>query len=265
MKISIASYAFHGLMYAGKMDVFGYLESCRYRYQLSSADIWNGFFPSIDPDFLQKVKEGLVERELVLANLCVDGPHIWEDDPAAREKNYQGALAYLRAAEFLGARTMRVDAGGLGETFSSEQFDLIVQRYREYAQFAFDHGFRVGPENHWGAEVVPANMKRICEAVNHPGFGMLLHFRGNSGDAEIAPWAMHTHISWDISENCLAESLTKLRDSGYTGYYGIEHHTGTNEYSEVAIQVAKVRDLGGRWEELHTAQTGPADNPMIPV
>jgi sugar phosphate isomerase/epimerase len=264
MKISVASYAFHGLLYAGKMDIFGYLESCRYRYHLSAADIWNGFFPSIEPDFLAKVKEGMDERELELANLCVDGPHIWEDDPNVREEHYQNALAYLDAARTLGARTLRIDAGGMGETYTSEQFDLIVRRYREYAQIAHDHGFRVGPENHWGAEAVPENMKRICEAVDHPGFGVLLHFRGTPGDALMAPWAMHTHISWDITEKSLPESLNMLRATGYAGYYGIEHHTGTNEYSEVDIQVAKVRDLGSRWAALHTTHSGPEDNPMIP-
>lgn len=265
MKISIASYAFHGLLYAKKMDVFGYLESCRYRYQLNSADIWNGFFPTIEPDFLTNVKEGLAERELELANLCVDGPHIWEDDPAEREAHYQDALAYLQAARFLDAKTIRIDAGGKGDTFTSEQFDLIVRRYKEYAQFAYDHGFKVGPENHWGAEVVPENMQRLCQAVDHPGFGVLLHFRGNAGDALIAPYAMHTHISWEISEQHLEESLNMLRDAGYQGYYGVEHHTGKNEYTEVAVQVAKVRDLGSRWAALHLVEAGPADNPMIPA
>lgn len=265
MKIAVASYSFHGLLHAGKMDIFGYLESCRYRYQLQSADIWNGFFPTIEPDFLSKVKEGLVERDLELANLCVDGPHIWEDDPAQREAHYQNALAYLRAAEYLGARTIRIDAGGKGDTFTGEQFDLIVRRYKEYAQIAYDYGFKVGPENHWGPEFVPANMRRICEAVDHPGFGVLLHFRGTSGDAEIAPWAMHTHIMWDISENCLPGCLDMLRDTGYEGYYSVEHHTGANEYSEVAIQIAKVRDVISRWANLHVERSGPAKNPMIPA
>ena len=40
MQISVASYAFHGLLKRGQMDLFGYLESCRYRYHLASADIW---------------------------------------------------------------------------------------------------------------------------------------------------------------------------------------------------------------------------------
>ena len=238
MKISIASYSFHGLLAEGKMDVFGYLESCKFRYHVQSADIWNGMFPTTDEVFLKKVKEGLEERELVLANLCVDGPHIWEDDPAAREKNYKDALTYLHAAEFLGAKTIRIDAGGRGDTFTEEQFDLIVRRYKEYAQFAYDRGFKVGPENHWG----PETMKRICQAVDHPGFGMLLHFRGNVGDALMAPWAMHTHISWDIAEHHLGESLKILKDVGYQGYYGVEHHSAKDEYYMVSIQLAKVRN-----------------------
>ena len=202
---------------------------------------------STEAEYLTKVKEALAERELGLANLCVDGPHIWEDDADVREQHYREALAYLGAAEMLGARTIRIDAGVRADTFTEEQFDLIVRRYQEYAQRAYDHGYRVGPENHWGAEVVPENMKRICQAVNHPGFGVLLHLRGNEGDALMAPWAMHTHISWQITENVLEDSMATLRAAGYEGCWSVEHHTGQNEYSEVAVQLAKVRHVLDRW------------------
>ncbi|NSW53046.1 MAG: TIM barrel protein [Anaerolineae bacterium] len=249
MTVSIASYAFHGLLRDHKIDVFGYLESCRYRYQLHTADIWNGMFPSLDDNFLANVKEALCERELTLVNLCVDGPHIWEDDPAVRESHYRDALKYLEIARTLNAKTIRIDAGGQGETFTNEQMDLIVRRYREYAQIAYDHGFKVGPENHWGPEVVPANMKAICEAVDHPGFGMLLHFRGNDGDAVMAPWAMHTHISWDIVTVSLEKSMTMLRDAGYQGSWSVEHHSGENEYTEVAVQLAQVQRILAMWRE----------------
>ena len=104
MNVSIASYAFHGLLREGRIDLFGYLESCRYRYGLRTADIWNGMLTSTDDDYLAKVKQALDERELTLVNLCVDGPHIWEDDSAVREQHYQQALRYIRIAEMLGAR-----------------------------------------------------------------------------------------------------------------------------------------------------------------
>jgi sugar phosphate isomerase/epimerase len=253
-KISIASYAFHGLLREGKMDVFGYLESCRYRYGVQ-ADIWNGMLASTDEDYLRKIRDALDERELELANLCVDGAHIWEDDPAARERNYQNALAHLRAAEILGARTVRIDAGGPPQAseFTSEQFDLVVQRYREFARRGSEQGYRVGPENHWGPERVPANMRQLCQALDSPGFGVLLHIGGwNEPDAErgdeyVLPWVMHTHVAWNITETCLPQKMAMLRDAGYDGYWGVEHHSGESEYTEVAIQVARVRDVLHRW------------------
>jgi len=255
MKISVLSYSFRGLLAEGKMDVFGYLETCKYRYDLSAADIWNGFLLSTDEDYLNKVRDALDERELVLADLCVDGAHIWEPEPQARERNYQAALAHLKAAQILGARFMRVDAGGSGEAWTDEEFDHIVERYREYAQWAYDHGFKVGAENHWGPEKVWANMKTLYQAVDHPGFGVSCHIGGWAGsedekaeaDRLVAPWVCHTHIAWNITEGLLVQKLTTLRDAGYEGYYSVEHHTGKNEYTEVAIQIARVRDVLERW------------------
>jgi sugar phosphate isomerase/epimerase len=242
MNIGIASYAFHGLLRDGLIDLFGYLESCRYRYDLRTADIWNGMLKSLDDDYIAQVKRALDERELTLVNLCVDGPHIWEDDPEVREAHYQQALRYLQIAKTLGARTLRIDAGGRDEDFTDEQFETIVKRFREYAQWAYDNGFKVGPENHWGAEVKPENMRRLCEAVDHPGFGVLLHFRGNPGDELMAPWAMHTHISWEATNSHLADSIATLLKVNYQGCWSVEHHSGENEYREVAIQLALLSD-----------------------
>ncbi len=246
MKLSVASYSFHGLLREGMMDIFGYLETIKYRYD-AHADIWNGFFPSLDDDFLMKVKEGLEERELVLANLCVDGPHLWEDDPDVREQHYQDGLAYLHAAEVLGARTVRIDAGVHRDTFTEEEFDFIVKRYREFAQRAYDNGYKIGPENHWGAERDPETMKRLCQAVDHPGFGMLLHFHGTPGDDLMAPWAMHTHIMYAAVMNCLEYCMTTLKKYDYQGFWSVEHHSGKNEYTETGIQVARVRDILNKW------------------
>ncbi len=253
MNISIASYAFHGLLRAGQMDVFGYLESCKYRYGLQTADIWNGMLPTTDEDYVRKVRAALDEHELTLVNLCVDGAHIWEDDPAAREKNYQNALAHLRAAVILGAKTVRIDAGSRAPAFTPEQFDLVIARYQEYARFAADHGFRVGPENHWGPERTPATMLKILQTVDSPAMGLLLHVNGWDepgalvGDEMVARYAMHTHLAWDICEGPLETKMALLRASGYQGCWGVEFHAAVNEYAQVAVQVARVRSVLEKW------------------
>mgnify|MGYP007001869879 CR=1 FL=1 len=80
MKVSIISYAFSRMMQQGKVDIFGYLETVKYRFGLTGADIWNGMLTSLEPDYLAKVKDALCERELALANLACDRCHVWEDD-----------------------------------------------------------------------------------------------------------------------------------------------------------------------------------------
>lgn len=255
MNVSIMSYSFRGLLSEGKMDVFGYLEACKYRYGLQAADIWNGFLVGTDEAYLGSVRDALDERELVLADLCVDKAHVWDDDPDVRAQNYRNALAHLRAAEILGARFVRIDAGSRRERWSDEEFDHIVARYREYAQFAHDRGFMMGAENHWGPEKHWPELKRLFEAVDHPGFGISCHIGGWAGTEEekaeadrlVAPWVRHTHFPWNITEGPLEERMANLRDAGYTGYYSVEHHSAQNEYAEVAIQLARVRGVLSRW------------------
>ena len=154
---------------------------------------------------------------------------------------------------------MRVDAGGRGAAWTSEQFDHIVKRYREYAGFAQDHGFKMGAENHWGSEQSWANLAKLYKAVDHPAFGLSCHIGGWAGtpeekavaDREAAPWVCHTHIAWDICEGPLEEKLANLWNVGYSGYYSVEHHSAKNEYRNVAIQLAKVRAV---LERLRTGQ-----------
>jgi sugar phosphate isomerase/epimerase len=254
----VLSYSFRGLLGAGQMDVFGYLEACRHRYGLGAADIWNGFLPTTDEDFLYRVKDALDERDLELADLCVDRAHVWDDDPQVRAANHRNALAHLRAAEILGARFVRIDAGSRRDTWSDAEFDHIVSRYQEYARFAHERGFKMGAENHWGPERHWPELRRLYLAVDHPGFGISCHIGGWAGstnevaeaDRRVAPWVCHTHLPWDITEGPLEEKMVTLRDAGYTGYYSVEHHSAQREYAEVGVQLARVRAVLDGWRVL---------------
>jgi sugar phosphate isomerase/epimerase len=262
MRVSVLSYAFHGLLKEGRMDTFGYLETCKYRYGLDAADIWNAFLTSTEESYIRKIRQALDEREMVLADLCTDNTYVWHDKPEVREKNYQNALAHLKAAEILGARFMRLDSGATAATWTDEQFDHIVKRYKEYAQFAHDHGFKVGAENHWGPEKSWANLKKLYQAVDHPGFGLSIHIydswagtpeEKDAADREVAPWVSHTHLDFKLSTGPrLEEKLATLWNAGYSGYYSVEHHSGKDEYLEVAMQLANVRRI---LEQFRTGQS----------
>lgn len=241
-KISIEGFSFHGLLEEGKMDIFHYLESLKYRYRIDGAGIWNGFLESIDQDYIKKVKEALDDREMVVPNIAVDKASIWSDDLEYREQCHQNALAHLKAAEILGAKSVRIDWGVTDSDLTDEQFEFIAKRYQEYCDIAATAGFVVGPENHFGASLNPHLMKKMIDAVDHPAYKMLLHLGHWDIDAEIGdemmlPYVMHTHVAQNIVETCLEEKIKLLIDAGYDGYWGVEHHTAENEFTQVEWQL----------------------------
>ena len=274
MNISIASYSFHGLVDVGMMDVFGYLEACKYRYHLNTADIWNGLMGRdtnvyLSEDFLKKVKDAFAERELTLVNYHADGCHFWEPDPAVREKHYKLALAHVKAAEFLGAKTVRIDTGGHDPSWSNEQFDVIASRSREFAKRAADGGYRFGPEVHWGAELDPANLEKLALAVDHPGFGLLLHLgryrnaTAEEGDKRLVRWAMHTHVDAATIRDRLDSTLETLNNAGYRGSLSVEDGGGKHEYATVGVMIAQVRAGLARLRQRIANPNLNPENPLL--
>ena len=60
MKVSVASYSFHGMINAGEMDVFSYLDLLKYRYHVDYADIWTeGCLKTLDVDFLKRIRKAM--------------------------------------------------------------------------------------------------------------------------------------------------------------------------------------------------------------
>jgi len=258
MKLSIGGYSFNHLSLEGKMDVFGYLESVKYRYRLDAVDLWNAqiaertqpLLTLADETYLKKVREALDERGLRLINLAVDTAHLWDPDPDMRDALKKNAIAHLQAAVILGAETVRIDTGGYGsDRFTEEAFEHIVNGFREYCRFAKDNGFRIGPENHMGPSLMPGEMKRLAQAVDDPAFGILLHMgRWNedreTGDEQVAPWVFHTHFDEPTASSPdSSRTVGMLKKSGYDGYWGIEHNAKIEPYAEIGslLEMVKIR------------------------
>jgi len=254
-RFTVASYSFHGLFEADAMTVFHYLESVRFRYNLDFADIWNGMLQSYDEPYLRKVRQQMDERELTLANLCCDGCHLWINDREAQPRLDARAEECLRAAEILGAKTVRIDAGPVETELSQEQLDTIAEKYERYCARAADFGAKLGPENHWGAMTNAAEVRKVIAAVRAKNFGLLLHM-GNWGNtegagertdwlnplriqlnAEFAPVAFHNHMMYEV---CLEaeKQLPPMVEAGYKGIWSVEAHKATDEFVHVALQLA---------------------------
>lgn len=266
--VALASYSFHGLLGAGMMDLFGYLETMRYRMNLLTADIWNGMFLSTEADYVKKVKTALEERDLTLVNLCVDGPHLWDDDEEVRAQHKKDALRWLEIAKELNAKTIRIDVGVRDKApMTEQQLDYVSKTYSEYAHIAKESGFRVGPENHWGASLLIDNMEAIRDAVSNPAYGMLLHVKpwdddSAHGNERAARFAMHTHLDYNTCSGDIEGVIRMLCENGYTGCFSAEHHTGKNEYTETIYQLGAVMGALDRLSESGVVTSG-GFNPLL--
>ena len=103
-KLSILSYTFNSLVSRGMQDIFGYFETCKYRYNLDAADLWGGHLKDFrtrydkgvyipfEDEWIAKVKEALDERELFIPNITADGCHVITFDAELTEAHYKNAL-----------------------------------------------------------------------------------------------------------------------------------------------------------------------------
>ncbi|MGE5558505.1 MAG: sugar phosphate isomerase/epimerase family protein [Bacillota bacterium] len=246
LKLSIDGYSFHGLLDQGKMDIFHYFESVKYRYGILAVGIWNGFLPGTEEHYLKKVREALDEKGLVVANLAVDQASVWDDDEASREAFRRNALDHIRAAAYIGAASVRIDWGIHSHELNEEQWEFISSRYREYCSIAADNGMVLGPENHFGASLDPNLQLKMVEAVSHPAYKILLHLgrwkvNADTGDQMVAPHVMHTHVDQRTAEAEPEARIGALVNGGYDGYWGIEYGSGKDEYVMVEWQLARTK------------------------
>jgi len=276
MPVSCLSYSFNATVREGMMDIFHYFETCRYRYNIDAADLWNGMITQVNDDaYIDKVHRALQERQLVVPGIAADGAHLisapTRDTPEDRARLRGIQDRYMEICRKWGVGFLRLDAGPLQgggvandtkDPWSPADFDYLVRRYRELAQRAYDWGFMVGNENHFTYSKWWPNMQRLIQAVDHPGFGICVHFGGwtpnspethqqdnNAADQAAARWIAHTHITWEYTENSelLLAKMNMLREAGYRGYYNAECHSSQNEHLVTGIMIERIKAVLNSW------------------
>src|SRR4051812_12490547 len=169
MQIGICSYSFHRLLAAKKQDMFQYILDCK-KLGCTQLDPWNEHFLSTDDTYIAKVKEAANRAQLPFGLIAVDGGHIHEPTAEARAAKRQTAYHWIEIAKKLGAKQIRLDAGGTA-AMPPEEFDLILQGFDDLKKRSHNAGLELVMENHFGASVIPDNVVKIINATK---IGLLL-------------------------------------------------------------------------------------------
>ena len=252
MDYAFCSFSFHRLLAEGKQDIFQYIKDCK-DLGACQLDAWNAHLAQImeadevlkagndpenaelapvDDDYLKRVKDAAVEAGLPWGCIACDGAHIYEEDEGDRKLNRAIAYRWLDIAEFLGARQVRIDAGGPVD-MPDEAYKVIVGGYNDLISRARDKGIEVVTENHWGPTTMPDNIVKLMENIE--GLGLLFDTNNwaeghqEEGWEGCAKYATATHVKtfcfdedgWDPTVD-LKKCIGMLVEVGYDDVWGIE-------------------------------------------
>jgi len=295
IELSICSYSFHRLLAAGKQDVFRYIIDCKelgatqldpWDEHLSplkrSEKVWRGeadprdvrLSPQ-DEAYLDQVRRAASDAGLPFGCIAVDGAHIYEPTASARRANRSAAYGWLEVAARLGARQVRIDAGG-PEDMPADAFQIIVEGYQDLVALGREKGQPGQPieilmENHWGPSRTPENVVRIIEAVD--GLGLLFDTNNWASGMQERGWEMcaryasATHIktfSFDEEGTDPSVDIPKamriLMNAGYRGCWGVEScPRDGDEYEGVRKTIALIRRIiSESWSERKSEGAGGA-------
>ena len=258
--LSIMGYSFFTLRNEGRSDIFHFLEMVKNRYRVDAVDIWNGYIPEelMNDKFAKDVKIALDELDLVVPNLCIDGRYVpWAPTDEDAEGNRKRMLDVISFGKIIGAKTIRVDfcPWGTNGVMTDEALDLIIKRYREYADICYSEGMKIGPENHFGWDNTPKYIKAVKDGVNHPGYGHLFHFTNFQEEPEYGKelamsYVMHTHVPpWTIMSGVAKDHMRDLIKAGYDGYWGVEIGSPIHWFERVAWHLACIKIILAELEE----------------
>ncbi|CAN5840109.1 sugar phosphate isomerase/epimerase [soil metagenome] len=234
MDYSLCSYSFHRTSAAGKLDVFDYIKYCK-EAGFTLLDPWMKHIEDgyADNAYLDRVKAAAADVNLPFGCIAVDGAHIYEPTAEARAKNREIAYRWLDISQYLGAKQVRIDAGGRNNETAEEIFEIVVDGYKDIVARAQKQGVEVIIENHWGPFQHPDNLAKLLDAV--PGLGLLFDsYNWPAGTHqrawdEYAKYATATHFktfSFDENGNDPEQDIAKvigiLQKAGYNGCWGIE-------------------------------------------
>jgi L-ribulose-5-phosphate 3-epimerase len=231
-----------GIALPGEKDPLDFPLIARRDFGIEAVEYVNTFFMSRarDEQYLTELKkrcdsEGV--RSVLI--MCDDEGNLGDPNADKRKQAVENHYKWIEAAKFLGCHAIRVNARSQGSF--EEQQKLAADGLRTLCEYGDKYEINVIVENHGGLSSNGTWLTGVMELVNHPRCGILPdvgNFRIShdeeydryKGVQEFMPWAKGVSAktyNFDEAGNETEIDYYKIlkivKDSGFTGYIGIEY------------------------------------------
>lgn len=244
LRISLAEWSLHRTLRSGEMTNLDFPGWAR-EHGIGAVEYVNSFFKdkAEDEAYLAELNGRCADANVRSLLIMVDGEgQLGHQDDAQRRKAVENHYRWVTAAKTLGCHSIRVNAAGGGDWDTA--MNNAADGLRQLCEFGDEHGISVIVENHGGLSSNGAWLAGVMEKVDHPRVGTLPDF-GNfrlgggktydryQGVTELMPYAKAVSAKsheFDADGNEVhtdyARMMQIVRDSGYSGYVGIEFEGG---------------------------------------
>ena len=131
------------------MSLFDWIEQAATIEGVEGLELYDGFFESFEPDYLERVKKALENHGLAMPMLCYS-PDFTHPDPAARSQELWKQRRMMELTAYLGGRTCRVLSGQRRpEVERAMGVRWVVACLRSLLSYAEERGVILAMENHY--------------------------------------------------------------------------------------------------------------------
>lgn len=173
-KISLAEWSLHRTLQKGTITNLDFPRITRETYGLDAVEYVSSFFKdkAEDTEYLKKLKEECEKYKVRSLLIMVDGEgELADTSLKVRTKAVENHYKWIRAAQFLGCHSIRVNAAGRGTT---EQVQAAaIDGLSKLSDYASKYSINVIVENHGGLSSNGKWLSDIMKKVNKPNCGTL--------------------------------------------------------------------------------------------
>lgn|SRR5690606_24932797 len=261
-KISLAEWSLHRTLFDGKLTNMQFPETAAKKFGIYGVEYVNQFFKdkAEDKTYLTELNQRAKDNGVTNVLIMIDGEGNLADINAdVRNKAVENHYKWVEAANFLGCKSIRVNAAGKGTP--EEMKNAAVDSLGKLSTFAKDYKINVIVENHGGLSSDGQWLSSILKQVGMkncgslPDFGNFYEYDRYQGVADLMPFAKGVSAkTHDFDEEGYESKIDYVRmmkmvkDARYKGWVGIEYEGGNLSEEEGIIRSKKLLEMVG--EEL---------------
>jgi len=236
-KISLAEWSLHRALGKGTITNLEFPKIAKETYGLDAVEYVSIFFKgkAEDTEYLTNLKNECTKYGVKSLLIMVDGEgNLADTSLKARTRAVENHYKWVKAAQFLGCHSIRVNAAGRG---TKEQMQAAaIDGLSRLSDYAAKFGINVVVENHGGFSSDGKWLSEIMKTVNKPNCGTLpdlgnfYEYDRYQGVADMMPYAKGVSgktYDFDANGNETKVDYVKMMkiisDAKYTGYIDVEY------------------------------------------